>query len=140
MKSELEPEQESELIAPHEPEKQFECIQIVDDNDPEREASQRTIQFIEDAMHVLNSYQLNQSNDARALRMSFRCMMLALGFNLVADADGPSELAEKSGFSKQAVGKCLNQFLDQLKLTPLLSQRDEESREEMSKARKDQLK
>lgn len=114
-------------------------FQIAEENDPDIVAAQRTIQFIEDAMHILNSYQINQGLDASGLRMSFRCMMLVLGFNLVADADGLSELAQKTGNTKQAVGKCANQFLSQLKLTPMLSQRDEESRENMSKARKEQV-
>lgn len=95
--------------------------------------------FFERATHVLNAYQSRQKG-ARELRMSTMAWTLALGFKISAGAGDSSELAKKIGMSKQAVNKCLNHFLAQLKLPPLAGQRNTEARAHMSAARIAQLK
>jgi hypothetical protein len=103
------------------------------------ERDRRIIDFFERCFHILNAYQSHQQNDAKALLMSVRTMELAIGFHLAAGAEGPAELARKCGVSKQTLGKCLNHFLEQLRLEPLPFQRNEEARKNMTKARKEQL-
>ncbi len=105
----------------------------------EREEIQRKIlDYMERAMLLLDDYQSRQP-DVAALRMSFRAMMLAIGFNLVAGADSPTDLAQKCGVSKQALGKCLNHFIEQLGIDPLPGQRGEDGRSRMASARRKQL-
>lgn len=96
-------------------------------------------EWFRNALHHLNAYQIHQGPDAAGLRMSFKAMALALGFNDVARANSISELADNCGEDKQTVSKAVNHFLQVLKLTPLPSQRGQEARENMSKARKRQL-
>lgn len=106
--------------------------------DDQNERDERIIGFFENAFHILNAYQSHQDGE-RQLRMSCRTMQLALGFHLAAGADGPADLAKKCGVSKQALGKCLNHFIEQLKLSPLPFQRKEDGRQNMAMARKRQL-
>ena len=104
-----------------------------------QERDRQVVDWFERAMHILRAYQSHQSK-ACELQMSFRCMMLALGFSLVAGADGPAELARKCKVTKACLDKCLNHFIAQLQLDPLPGQRKKEAREAMSAARKSQLK
>lgn len=108
-----------------------------------QERDEAIIGFFENAFHVLNAYQIHQRNDVHCtlgdLRMSTRAMAMAVGFRLVAGADGPAELAKDCGVSKQALGKCLNHFIEQLKLSPLPFQRKQEARQNMAEARKRQV-
>lgn len=108
------------------------------DIDDRQERDERIIDFFQNVFHILNAYQSHQSGE-RELRMSTRTMQFALGFYLCAGADGPVELAQKCGMSKQAVGKCLNHFVQQLRLCPLPSQRNEEARANMASARRKQV-
>ena len=111
---------------------------------PDFEADERVerdeaiIHYFERAMHILAAYQSRQRT-AKQLRMSARAMYLALGFKLVAGAQSPAELARKCGFDKWTVTKCVNEFIDKLKLEPLPGQRDKEARKKMEEARKRQL-
>lgn len=108
------------------------------DDADRQEDRERVIQFFETAIHILNAYQAHQEGEA-ALRMSFRCWVLALGFRTAAGAEGPSELARACGFGKQTVGKCLNHFIAQLRLAPLPGQRSEDGRKNMAGARRVQV-
>jgi hypothetical protein len=103
-----------------------------------RERDERIVNWFERAFHILNAYQSHQAS-AKELRMSLLSMQLALGFHLAAGADGPAELARRCGVSRQCLNKCLNHFLEQLNIERLPFQRDEEARENMSAARKEQL-
>lgn len=104
-----------------------------------RDRDERIVGWFENAFHILNAYQAHQTS-AKQLRISRDCMEMALGFRLAAGAEGPAELARKYGVSKQAVGKCLNHFIAQLRLEPLPFQRKADARENMRKARKSQVK
>lgn len=104
-----------------------------------RERDRMIVDFFERANHILAAYQSHQKT-ATELRMSFRCMMLALGFYLVAGSESPGDLARKCGVSKACLDKCLNHFILQLRLGPLPGQRKNEARDAMSAARKSQLK
>lgn len=125
----------------HLPITEFEEIEpeTVEIHDSERqERDEKIIGWFENAFHILNAYQAHQSGE-KDLRMSLRAMEMALGFQLAAGADGPAELARKCGVSKQALGKCLNHFMAQLKLQPLAFQRKEEARLNMAEARREQV-
>lgn len=98
----------------------------------------RILEWFERALHILNAYQSHQSGEHN-LRMSAKCWQLALGYHLPAGAQGPAELARQCGVSKQAAGKCLNHFIEQLKLSPLPGQRKQEARENMAEARRQQV-
>lgn len=104
-------------------------------------AKNREIMFewFRNALHHLNAYQLHQGPDAAALRMSFKALALAMGFNDIARANSVSELANNCGSDKQTVNKAVNHFLEVLKLSPLPTQRGREARSNMSRARKAQL-
>ncbi len=108
------------------------------DADLRREDQEKIISYFETAFHALVSYQQHQTGDM-AFRMSLKCMALALGFPLAAGAESAAEIAKQCGMSKQCVTKCLNAFIEKLQLSPLPGQRDEESRERMAEARRDQL-
>lgn len=110
---------------------------IIED-DARREREERIVNFFERAFHILNAYQSHQQTP-KELRMSLAAMELALGFHLAAGADGPAELARRVGVSKQALGKCLNHFIEQLQLEPLPFQRDREARGNMAEARRRQV-
>lgn len=115
-------------------------VAVVDvEADERRERDERMISFFENVFHMLNAYQSHQET-AYDLRMSLRAMCLALGFSLAAGAEGAADLARQCGMSKQTVNKCLNHFLEQLRLEPLPFQRDAEARLNMAEARKRQLK
>ena len=129
-----------------------------------KERTVEVIGWLRVVFHCLNAYQLHQISrrdlDNRAvkrLRMSFLCMALALGFDDVAcvsvddgedeaeaAASGAAKIAKKLGMNsdsgKQAATKCVLHFIEQLKLSPLTSQRKEEARKNMSAARKRQVK
>ena len=111
-------------------------MDLTDDDIQER--FERCIDWFHNACHILNAYQSHQSGD-RQLRMSRCAWQMAMGFNLAAGADGPTDAARNCGVSKQAFGKCLNHFIDQLKLSPLPFQRKEEARENMAAARRAQV-
>lgn len=103
-----------------------------------RERDEAIVNWFERAFHVLNAYQTHQTS-ANQLRMSLRAMELALGFHLAAGADGPAELAKRCRVSKQALGKCLNHFIEQLALEPLPCQRKAQARDNMRRARLNQI-
>lgn len=110
----------------------------MDETDERVERDEKIIGFFERAFHILNAYQSHQGT-VKQMHMSSRAMQLALGFHLAAGADGPAELARQCGVSKQALGKCLNHFLAQLRLEPLPFQRNGEARKNMADARMKQL-
>lgn len=96
------------------------------------------ITFFENGFHILNAYQSRQKT-AKQILTSLRAFQFALGFHLVAGADGLADLARQCGVSKQAMGKCVNHFISQLKLSPLASQRNQQARDNMARARKEQV-
>jgi hypothetical protein len=103
-----------------------------------RERDEKIVNYFEDGFHILNAYQSHQKT-AKQLRMSLKAFQLAMGFHLAAGADGPAALARQCGVDKQTLGKCLNHFIELLKLTPLGCQRNQEARKHMSTARKEQV-
>lgn len=103
-----------------------------------QERDERIVNWFENVFHILNAYQAHQKT-AKQLRMSLRAMQLALGFHLAAGADNPAMLAKSCQVGKWTLGKCLEHFEDQLKLAPLLCQRSQEARKNMSTARKEQV-
>ena len=114
-------------------------VPIVDlEAEERRERDEAIINYFERAAHILNAYQSHQST-AKELRMSTRAMWLALGWNIAAGADGPAQLARSCRCSKQTLGKCLNNFIAQLRLEPLPFQRKAGARAAMSQARKAQI-
>src|SRR5262245_9369948 len=113
---------------------------MTDENDLDHvETFEKSIEWFRNAMHHLNAYQIHQGPDAAGLRMSFKAMALAMGFNDVANADSITELANSCGYDKWTVNKAVNHFIDVLRLSPLPSQRSRTARDSMSKARKAQL-
>jgi hypothetical protein len=106
-----------------------------------QERDTRIVSWFENVFHILNAYQSHSRcrNNPKQLRMSLRAMELALGFQLAAGADGPAKAARLCGVSKQAFGKCLNHFMEQLSLEPLPFQRKAEARDRMSEARRMQI-
>jgi hypothetical protein len=105
------------------------------------ERDEQIVNWFENVFHILNAYQSHArcKSSAKQMKMSLRAMELALGFHLAAGASAPAEVARACGVSKQAFGKCLNHFIEQLKLSPLPFQRKQEARENMASARKLQL-
>lgn len=115
-----------------------EAFEIPIDDPDRQERDEAIVNWFENVFHILNAYQSHQRS-AKQLRMSTRAMELALGFRLAAGADGPAQLGRHCGVGKATLGKCLNHFIEQLKLTPLPFQRRPEARKNMSEARKAQL-
>lgn len=103
-----------------------------------RERDERIVGWFENVFHIILAYQAHQQT-AKEKTMSIRAMALALGFHLAAGAEGPAELAKRCGVSKQTLGKCLNHFIAQLKLSPLPFQRKADARKNMAEARKRQV-
>ena len=95
---------------------------------------------IEQAMSLLRKYQRSQ-HTAAEMAMSRDCMILALQMYLVLGSHikGPSDLARLHNVKKQTVDKCLNLFIEQLKLPPLPGQRGEQARAAMTTARNEQV-
>jgi len=95
-------------------------------------------------MHLLISYQASQKNckwcnSGADLKMSTRALALELGYHTAAGADNVAELARSCGIKKQTVNKCCNNFQTKGGLPPRPGQRDEAARDNMTKARKGQL-
>lgn len=90
------------------------------------------------AMNILVSYQQKQDRPAE-LRMSTRAMCLVLGFETAAGAREFAELGRKLGLGKATVNKCGNTFLDKLGMPKLPTQRDDQARQNMTRARQEQL-
>ena len=113
---------------------------IIDNEEPDpAETMEKALEWFRNALHHLNAYQIHQGPDPAGLRMSFKAMALAMGFNDVARAETISELAENCGMDKWPVNKCVNHFIEVLQLSPLPSQRNGAARKSMSRARKAQL-
>ena len=113
------------------------------------ERDEAIFHFFEKAFRVLMTYQCNQKTP-KELRMSTASMRMALGFKIEAirvtktgkkhiNIEGPADLAKLCGIKKQTVNKCVLHFIDQMKLSPIPGQRDEEARKKMEEARKLQL-
>jgi hypothetical protein len=94
--------------------------------------------FIKDAMKFLVAYQQKQSGAAE-LKMSTRAMCMVLGFFTAAGARESADLGRQLGLGKATVNKCVNQFLNDLKLEKLPNQRGDVARQHMTEARKEQL-
>lgn len=94
--------------------------------------------YFQNAFHLLMDYQRRQWTEAQ-LRMSVRALCLALGFREAAGANSATELARKMNMSRQCVNKAVNHFVRALRLGPLPTQRDECARENMKRARKEQI-
>ncbi len=110
----------------------------------EKQGAMKALDLVEDAGHVLKAYMENQLGGSltireRSVMMAVDAFFLMIGKNLVAGVNSPSELAKKHSFTKQRVGKCLNQFLDRMQIEPLWTQRDKEAKTAMSVARKEQV-
>lgn len=92
------------------------------------------------AIQILIAYQQNQKRRRPSeILMSTRVMAMALGFHSAADAQDASELGRKIGIGKATVNKCLNHFIERLKLPPLPTQRNNSARQNMKRARLKQL-
>jgi hypothetical protein len=72
--------------------------------------------------------------------LAFHCFALAMGFKGVVGVDDDTELAKRFSVSKQAVTKCKLIFQERMGLPPMQGQRSERARDNMRKARQEQLK
>lgn len=91
------------------------------------------------AWHFLIAYQANQKT-ARDMQMATRVMALELGYNTAAGARDVAELARSTGFKKATVNKCALNFQAKLGLPPRPGQRSADACENMTAARRKQLK
>ena len=107
-------------------------------NSADIELARRLTAKFHEGLSVLCEYQARQKT-ANEMRMSLACFCLALGFTRLAGASSAAEIGRLHDLEKQTSNKCLNVFLDRIKLERLPSQRDERARENMTRARIQQL-
>ncbi len=109
-----------------------------------RERDQQWVLWLGKIFSMLDVY-TSQQRGRKFIRMSFVTMMFVLGYDVEAGVKTFAEIALKLKLArrqsgKQTVCKCAAHFLEQLKLAPMLTQRTEAARAEMTKARLEQLK
>jgi len=111
--------------------------------DAVRERDKQWVLWLGKIFSMLDVY-TSQQRGRKFIRMTILTLMYSLGYADEAGVKSFADIARKMCLArnqsgKQTVAKCAAHFLDQLKLAPMFSQRTEQARQNMARARLEQI-